>query len=184
MEKEPRVTVQLQNEDMFKLYSYLVTSDAPNIKKLKWQLLGLVIILIATIPLMIGERPIDFFWAILTIFIIAVLISLKYITFLFHKLTMKRREKEILKKSPEDLMIDGSRTYILTKLGIEVRTVYGDLTLKWEDIVEYREDGRDLYIKADESKTSYIIPLKFFSTKEERELFINTFVQNWVHLKA
>ncbi len=171
---EQKVVVELKNEDMAALYRYIVSLETAPIKKRIYSISVFLVLCILTAVLFnVGNienmKTSLFYAAIISGFII--------VTYVFpgllHKATEGFNEKLIMKQSPKELQIEGTKQYSVNKSGLFVGTVYGDLEISPEEIEDFRLDGKHIFIKCVKGKGAHVIPVKYFSSEEKREKFLD-----------
>ena len=175
---EIRAAVELKNEDMFALYDYIrMSKTEPLSKRINQTILFTVAILTVSILVNIGDMSGFIKTFLLCMSIMAVIWGLTVIPEIFHKITLPNVKKSFMKKSPQELEIEGIRNYILKEDNIEVKTSYGNVEILWEDVISFQETDTYFFFATNGDKGSHVIPLKYFTSEQNKLDFINKFAE-------
>jgi len=178
---EARVSIEVTNKDMFALYNYVRMSETEPIGRRINQIIFLTfIILAAAISMNLGDIGSFIKTFLIAMFILIIIFGLKILPEILHKLSLPNIEKSFMKKSVQDLQIEGVRNYILNESGIEVKTVYGDLNINWEDVISFQETDDYLFFATADNRGAHVIPLKYFTSEQKKSDFINKFSDTFV----
>ncbi len=178
MENTNRVVIELTNKDMFALYNYIrLNGTIPLGKRLNQAIMLFLIMLLVSLMMNIGDMKSFLETMLICTLVIAVIFGLRVVPEIIHKFTIGHTEKSFMKKSAAELQIEGTRNYIIGDDGIEVKTSYGDLKIRWDEIAGFEESEDYLFFITSDDKGAHAIPFKFFPSKEKRDLFVNKFAE-------
>ena len=175
---EIRAAIELTNEDMFALYNYVRMSEAePFAKRINQTIFLVLIILVVSIIINIGDMASFIKTFLIAMSLMLIIWGLKLIPEIIHKLTLPGVKKSFMKKSPQELQIEGVRNYILKDEKIEIKTIYGNMEIPWEDMTGFQETDHHFFFTTNGNKGAHVIPLKYFTSEQNKLEFINKFAE-------